>query len=270
MATYVIGDLQGCMDALERLLRHINFDPQHDQLWFCGDLIARGPDSLATLNFVKTLGDQARCVLGNHDLHFLASQFGFSKIKAADKLAALQQASNLPQLVDWLLQQPLIYQSPDHRQLMVHAGLAPEWSVPEAIAAADAVSQQLKRQPEQIFAIMYGDIPSRWQDAASEQQQWRFTINACTRMRFCQPDGSLSLQEKGSPLQQNSLVPWYEFWRTKPHPELFFGHWAALNGYSPVQDIHALDTGCVWGNTLTAYCIERQQRYSVAGNKKSD
>lgn len=270
MATYVIGDVQGCFDALERLLQHIRFNPEHDQLWFCGDLIARGPDSLTTLNFVKALGPQAKCVLGNHDLHFLASQFGFSKLKASDKLHDLQQASNLSVLIDWLLQQPLIYQSPDNHQLMVHAGLAPEWTVPQAIVAANAVSQQLKRQPEQIFAIMYGDVPSRWQDAVSEQQQWRFTINACTRMRFCQPDGSLSLQDKGSPLQHSSLVPWYEFWRTKPHPELFFGHWAALNGYSPVPNMHALDTGCVWGNSLTAYCIERQQRYSVAGLKKPE
>ncbi len=270
MATYVIGDLQGCFDALQRLLQHIQFNPERDKLWFCGDLIARGPDSLATLNFIKALGSSAQCVLGNHDLHFLASQFGFSKIKPDDKLQALQQAPNLPELIDWLLQQPLIYQSPDQQQLMVHAGLAPELTVAQAISAANAVSQQLKHQPEQIFAIMYGDEPSLWQDAKSEQQQWRFTINACTRMRYCQANGALSLQEKGCPMQQSGLVPWYEFWRTKVHPELFFGHWAALNGYSPVQNIHALDTGCVWGNTLTAYCIERQQRYSVAGFKKQD
>ena len=267
MATYVIGDVQGCYDALQRLLVHVNFTPADDQLWFCGDLIARGPDSLATLNFIKTLGNAAKCVLGNHDLHFLASYFGFSNIKAADKLEQLQQAPNLEELVGWLLQLPLIHQSSDNKQWMVHAGLAPEWTLNEAVTAAAAVSKQLKHQPEQIFAIMYGDTPSIWQQAQTEQQRWRFTINACTRMRFCQPDGALSLQEKGSPLKQSGLVPWYEFWRSKTHPELFFGHWAALNGYSPVQDIHALDTGCVWGNTLTAFCIERQQRYSVAAAK---
>ncbi|WP_213999314.1 symmetrical bis(5'-nucleosyl)-tetraphosphatase [Arsukibacterium sp.] len=265
MATYVIGDVQGCYGALQRLLAHINFNPSSDQLWFCGDLIARGPDSLATLNFVKSLGSKAKCVLGNHDLHFLASHFGFSTVKPNDKLQCLQQAPNLRELVDWLLHLPLIYQSADKQQLMVHAGLSPEWTPDEAEAAAAAVSEQLKHQPEQIFAIMYGDSPAMWQHAETEQQRWRYTINACTRMRFCTPDGALSLQEKGSPSQLNNLVPWYEFWRTKPHPQLFFGHWAALNGYSPVQDIHALDTGCVWGNSLTAYCIERQQRYSVAG-----
>ena len=265
MATYVIGDVQGCFDALQRLLDHISFNSASDKLWFCGDLIARGPDSLATLNFVKSLGASAKCVLGNHDLHFLACHFGFSNIKPNDKLQQLQQAPNLQELVDWLLQLPLIHQSSDKQQLMVHAGLSPEWTLDEAEAATSAVSHQLIHQPEQIFAIMYGDTPSMWQQADTEQQQWRYTINACTRMRFCQPDGALSLQEKGNPTQLNNLVPWYEFWRTKPHPELFFGHWAALNGYSPIQNIHALDTGCVWGNSLTAYCIERQQRYSVAG-----
>lgn len=267
MATYVIGDVQGCFDALQRLLEHVSFNPSTDQLWFCGDLIARGPDSLSTLNYIKSLGNSAKCVLGNHDLHFLASHFGFSTIKSADNLQQLQQAPNLQQLVDWLLQLPLIYQSDNKCQLMVHAGLSPEWTLDEAESAASAVSYQLIHQPEQIFAIMYGDTPNMWQQAETEQQRWRYTINACTRMRFCQPDGALSLQEKSSPTQQSSLVPWYEFWRTKPHPELFFGHWAALNGYSPIQNIHALDTGCVWGNSLTAYCIESQQRYSVAGIK---
>lgn len=268
MATYVIGDVQGCFAPLQRLLSHIKFDPDQDQLWFCGDLIARGPDSLATLNFIKSLGNSAKCVLGNHDLHFLASQFGYSKVKPGDNLQLLQQAPNRADLIDWLLQLPLIHQSNDKQQWMVHAGLAPEWTINDAEMATEAVSNQLKHQPEQIFAIMYGDTPALWQEAVTEQQQWRFTINACTRMRFCQPNGALSLQEKSSPEQQSDLVPWYEFWRTKPHPELYFGHWAALNGFSPVQDIHALDTGCVWGNTLTAYCIERQQRYSVAGIEK--
>ncbi|MDX1676531.1 symmetrical bis(5'-nucleosyl)-tetraphosphatase [Arsukibacterium sp.] len=265
MATYVIGDVQGCYDALQRLLQHICFNPSHDQLWFCGDLIARGPDSLSTLNFIKSLGDSAKCVLGNHDLHFLASHFGFAKLKSNDKLQQLQQAPNVGELVDWLLQLPLLYQSSDKQHLMVHAGLSPEWTLLEAESATAAVSRQLKHQPEQIFATMYGDTPAKWQQAETEQQRWRYTINACTRMRFCLPDGSLTLQEKGNPAQQSSLVPWYEFWRTKPHPQLFFGHWAALNGYSPVRHIHALDTGCVWGNRLTAYCIDRQQRYCVAG-----
>lgn len=264
MATYVIGDLQGCFDPLQRLLQQINFSSE-DTLWFCGDLIARGPDSLSCLQFIYELGSQARCVLGNHDLHFLASYYGFSQLKAEDKLQQLIKAQHLPQLVDWLQQQPLIHISDNQQHIMVHAGLAPEWDINTALIAAAEVSHLIQHQPEQIFAIMYGNSPANWINAATDTEKWRFTINACTRMRFCRQDGSLEFKEKGSPLQQNALVPWYEFWQHKAHPALYFGHWAALNGYSPIANIHALDTGCVWGNTLTAYCIETAKRYSVTG-----
>lgn len=264
MATYVIGDLQGCYEPLQRLLQKIHFQPTQDTLWFCGDLIARGPDSLACLDFVKSLGDNAKVVLGNHDLNFIASYYGFSTLKTADKLQQLQQAPHLPQLVDWLCQQPLLCLAPNEHYLMVHAGLAPEWDLATAITATTAVQQQLTINPQSVLSVMYGNTPARWHDATTEQERWRFTINACTRMRFCQPDGALELQTKSAP-SESPLVPWYEFWRSKPHPELFFGHWAALNGYSPVSGIHALDTGCVWGNMLTAYCVESRQRYSVKG-----
>lgn len=263
MATYVIGDLQGCFEPLTRLLQLIQFQPATDKLWFCGDLIARGPDSLACLDFVKSLGSAARVVLGNHDLHFIASYYGFSKIKAADNLASLQQAPHLAELIHWLCQQPLIQQSTQQDFLMVHAGLAPEWDLTTALTATAEVSAVLRDTPKKVLAIMYGNTPARWCDAHTREERWRFTINACTRMRFCQPNGALELLTKSGVAEQDTLVPWYEFWRNKTHPELFFGHWAALNGYSPVAGIHALDTGCVWGNTLTAYCVESRQRYSV-------
>lgn len=263
MATYVIGDLQGCFEPLTRLLQHIHYQPAQDQLWFCGDLIARGPDSLACLDFVKSLGAGARVVLGNHDLNFIASYYGFSKIKAADNLSALQKAPHLPELIDWLCQQPLIQQNHQHDFLMVHAGLAPEWDLATALAATAEVGTLLRQEPTTLLATMYGNTPARWRDANTAAERWRFTINACTRMRFCQPDGALELITKSGVTGQEALIPWYEFWRNKSHPELFFGHWAALNGYSPVAGIHALDTGCVWGNTLTAYCVESGQRYSV-------
>lgn len=263
MATYVIGDLQGCFEPLTRLLQHIQYQPGFDKLWFCGDLIARGPDSLACLEFVKSLGDNARVVLGNHDLHFIASYYGHSKIKAADNLAPLQHAANLPELIHWLCQQPLIQQSTDQAYLMVHAGIAPEWNLNTALEATAEVNAVLRTNPNKLAAVMYGNTPTRWQDAKTVEERWRFTINACTRMRFCFTDGSLELVTKSGILEQNGLIPWYEFWREKTHPTIFFGHWAALNGYSPVKGIHALDTGCVWGNSLTAYCIETQQRFSV-------
>lgn len=265
MATYVIGDLQGCYDALQRLLEHVHYNPQQDQLWFCGDLIARGPQSLECLTFVKGLGDKAVTVLGNHDLHFVACHYGLSTVKQQDKLQPLLDSPQREELVQWLCQQPLLHFSPDQRFMMVHAGLAPEWQLEDAIVATTAVQQLLQNDPVTLLSSMYGNKPERYSEATSDEQRWRFTINSCTRMRFCRQDGSLELKEKGHPRNQTQLVPWYEFWRTKTHPELFFGHWAALNGYSPIANIHALDTGCVWGNALTAYCIDTQQRYSVAG-----
>lgn len=263
MATYIIGDLQGCFEPLTRLLQQLAYQPTQDELWFCGDLIARGPDSLACLDFIRNLGKGARVVLGNHDLNFIASYYGFSKIKAVDKLSALQQAPHLPELIDWLCQQPLIQQSDNHDFLMVHAGLAPEWELATALEAADEVSTLLRNNPKPLLSAMYGNTPARWADVHTAEERWRFTINACTRMRFCQPDGALELLTKSAVAEQDTLIPWYEFWRNKTRPELFFGHWAALNGYSPVPGIHALDTGCVWGNNLTAYCVESRQRYSV-------
>lgn len=268
MARYVIGDVQGCFDELQQLLADINFNPQHDQLWFCGDLIARGPKSLATLRFVKSLGQSAITVLGNHDLNFLASCYGYGRIEDADNLAELQQADDLPELVTWLLQQPLIHFEPQEQLLLVHAGLAPEWDIPTALHASHQVSLALQANPQLLFSQMYGNNPLLWQDAFSDIEKLRFTINACTRMRYCDEQGALNLKVKGGISDNPLLIPWYEFWSDRTHPQIFFGHWAALAGYSPVADIHALDTGCVWGGSLTCYCIESRQRYSVEAYQK--
>ena len=265
MATYVIGDLQGCYDALQRLLVHIDYQHGTDQLWFCGDLVARGPQSLECLRFVKSLGNSAITVLGNHDLHLIACYYGVSDVKPQDQLQDVFSAPDLPALIHWLCQQPILHVSQEQKAILVHAGLSPEWTLTEAINMAQEVQQQLKTDPLPLLQTMYGNKPERLQDAVTQQQRWRFTVNSCTRMRFCRQDGSLELKEKGHPRNQTMLVPWYEFWRGKLQSELFFGHWAALNGYSPVFNIHALDTGCVWGNALTAYCVETQQRYRVAG-----
>jgi bis(5'-nucleosyl)-tetraphosphatase (symmetrical) len=265
MATYVIGDLQGCYESLQRLLAHIKFSPEQDTLWFCGDLVARGPQSLECLQFVKMLGNRAVTVLGNHDLHLLACYYGLSDIKSQDLLQPLFNSPQLDELIDWLCQLPLLHASADQRHMLVHAGLAPQWTIEQAILMTQEVQQQLRTDPLPVLRQMYGNKPEHLQDATTQELRWRFTINSCTRMRFCRQDGSLELKEKGHPRNQTQLIPWYEFWRGKLQTELFFGHWAALNGYSPVANIHALDTGCVWGNALTAYCIELQQRFSVAG-----
>lgn len=264
MPSYVIGDVQGCFTQLQSLLTKIQFDPNQDQLWFCGDLVARGPDSLATLRFIRSLGDKAQVVLGNHDLHFLACVFGFAQVDAKDQLNELLQAPDLPELALWLQHQPLMHFDPKRQVLLVHAGLAPDWSLDVALQAAAEVSEVLKDSPEKLFAVMYGNTPALWSEARTLEERWRFTINSCTRMRFCLANGALELKEKRHPDKVSNLIPWYQFWQQKAHPQIFFGHWAALMGYSPVAGIHALDTGAVWGNYLTAYCIETAQRYSVS------
>lgn len=264
MATYAIGDVQGCFKQLQSLLTKIKFDPSTDQLWFCGDLVARGPDSLATLRFIRSLGNAAKVVLGNHDLHFLACAFGFAEVDAKDQLDELLNAPDLAELLDWLQQQPLMYFEPERQLLLVHAGLAPGWDLHQALNAAAQVSTVLQNQPEKLFSVMYGNTPALWSEAKTDEERWRFTINSCTRMRFCLTNGALELKEKRHPDKVSTLIPWYQFWRQQPHPQIFFGHWAALMGHSPVEGIHALDTGCVWGNYLTAYCIETTQRYSVS------
>lgn len=264
MATYVIGDLQGCFEPLQRLLQQINFSSHHDKLWFCGDLIARGPQSLECLNFIYNLGSSAQVVLGNHDLHFIACYYGIGEVKAKDKLQPLLKAKNLEQLVHWLRHQPLIHICQQRNAMMVHAGLAPDWQLADALEMSQEVQRQLQQQPLNLLQNMYGNKPVRLADAKTKEQRWRYTINACTRMRFCSTTGALELKQKGHPSDHPDLVPWYEFCRNKILPQLFFGHWAALNGYSPVTNVFALDTGCVWGNSLTAYCIDSQKRFSVA------
>jgi len=268
MARYVIGDVQGCFAQLQQLLQLLNFRSDRDQLWFCGDLIARGPDSLATLRFLRALDANVVAILGNHDLNFLASLFGYGKISRADQLDELIHATDKWQLADWLLQLPLIHHLPAEELLLVHAGLAPLWTPVEAVTAAAAACSAMQQQPAEFFRQMYGNQPDLWQDATTLTAQHRFTINSCTRMRYCYPDGRLELQEKGEITANPDLVPWFQFWNNKPHPRILFGHWAALNGKCPQDRIEALDTGCVWGNSLTAYCIESEQRYSVAGYKK--
>jgi bis(5'-nucleosyl)-tetraphosphatase (symmetrical) len=268
MARYVIGDVQGCFDQLQQLLQLIEFDVNRDQLWFCGDLIARGPKSLQTLRFVKELGPAAITVLGNHDLNFLASLHGYGRITPADQLEELMQAPDLHELATWLQAQPLLHIDDSEKLLLVHAGLAPEWDIATAVTACRAVEHCLQTDAVSLYASMYGNQPELWSDAQSEQEKLRFTINSCTRMRYCFADGRLELKQKGELSDNPLLTPWFDFWSDREHPTIFFGHWAALQGYSPVPGIHALDTGCVWGQALTCYCIESKQRFSVAGYEK--
>lgn len=267
MATYALGDIQGCYDQLQQLLEKINFNPAADQLWLCGDLVARGPKSLETLQYIRSLGAAAMTVLGNHDLNLIASFYGYGRVKSTDQLQALQQHPDYASLIEWLCQQPLIH-SPTDSLLMVHAGIPPGWDRAEAMQQAARVSRLLQNDPDRLCRDMYGNEPSRWHDAKSEAEQWRFTINALTRMRLCRADGALELTEKGLPERQGQWLPWYHFWPQHSKTTLLVGHWAALNGNCPHPRVEALDTGCVWGNQLTAYCIQTKQRYSVSGYQK--
>lgn len=255
MALYIVGDVHGCIDELRLLLEKVNFDPQQDQLWSVGDLVGRGPHSKNVLEFVVELGRAFRCVLGNHDLHLLAVLCGIKPANPKDNTDPIHQGNEQAFWINWLRQQPLMLQSPDYKLAMVHAGIYPEWSLNQAQKYADEVSLQLQSDDfTQYLAGMYHNEPTTWQNASTSVERFRFIVNAFTRIRYCEKQGSnlhLELTCKLPPAQaRKSLQPWFNFW-PKQSIQVIFGHWAALNGQTNRTDIVALDTGCVWGNTLT-------------------
>lgn len=271
MASYVIGDLQGCLAELNSLLAEVAFNPSRDTLWLTGDLVARGPDSLGCLRRVMALGNAAITVLGNHDLHLLAVANGIGKPKAADKIGPILQATDSADLLYWLRQQPLLAEyTPEatHRQgfAMSHAGIAPQWSIEQARIAARAAEAEL-RSPlyQERLRQMYGNEPDFWRSDLSDLEQLRFTINSFTRMRLCHKDGRLDLAHKAAASEApEHLTPWFTLRDAHQDPPLIFGHWAALEGQCEVPDIHALDTGCVWGGSMTLLCWETGERIATA------
>lgn len=265
MATHAIGDLQACLHPFEELLRKLAFHPDRDQLWLCGDLVNRGPDSLGTLRAVYALRDNCRIVLGNHDLHLLAVAHGCHPCKKGDTLDDILRAPDRETLLDFLLQQPLAVA--ESGWLMSHAGVPPGWSVTDTLAASTEVSLAMQREPRRFFEQMYGNEPAHWRADLHGADRWRFAINALTRMRFVGRDGSLELKQKGAPGSQPAgLLPWYEHSdRPVGTTQLLFGHWAMLNGKTGRNDVHALDTGCVYGQQLTALTLETGQRSHVPG-----
>lgn len=266
MATYVIGDLQGCYTALRRLLDQINFKPDQDQLWFAGDLVSRGPESLQCLRFVKSLGKSAITILGNHDLSLIAAYYGVRKPHKS--LKKLIKAPDYHELIFWLRYQPLLHVSEQHQAIMVHAGISPHWNLATAQANAQAVERRLHQfDPSLWFASMYGDT-AQWHDDLTQIERERYTINAFTRMRFCHHDMSLNFDKKLAPevtlATHSDLVPWFQHPQRKQLPyRLYFGHWSTL-GYYHDEHVTALDTGCVWNGMLSAVCIESQQHFSIA------
>ena len=259
MAIYLVGDIQGCYSELKALLKQVAFNQEIDQLYLAGDLVARGPDSLATLRFVKSLNQSAKVVLGNHDLHLLSVYAGIKKVKKQDKLDQLLAADDIDNLMNWLAQQPLLQQIGKDNAYMSHAGISPQWNLQQAIEQANFASHRLSaKNRNQWLRAMYGEKPNDWQQAKTEEEKFRYTINAFIRMRYCYKDKRLEFENKLAPLastsknqHQESLLPWYELSSTINKTTWVFGHWAALMGYCSVANIYALDTGCVWGNHLT-------------------
>lgn len=261
MAVYAVGDLQGCLQSLEKLLEALRFDPVADRLWMVGDLVNRGPQSLETLRFVRSLETSAICVLGNHDLHLLAIGAGVTRPRRGDTLEAVLTAPDAPELLDWLRFRPLLHHDASLGWTMVHAGLPPQWDLDCAMACAAEVEVKLRTEPERLFHAMYGDLPDLWSEELMGSARQRFIINAFTRMRYVDSKGRLDHDCKTSPDQApDNLIPWFRSpSRRTQTARILFGHWSTL-GLINETNLIALDTGCVWGGTLSAVQLDHPHR----------
>jgi len=258
MARYAIGDIQGCCDELKALLARCNYSADRDELWFVGDLVNRGPQSLETLRYVRALGANATVVLGNHDLHLLALAYGSKrKHKDGDTLAEVLEAPDRDQLLEWLLGRPLLVFDEPRGDLLVHAGLAPEWTPRFAAKLAREVEAVLRDDARTLFDAMYGNKPEKWSDSLRGMDRLRFVINVCTRMRYVRRDGIVDLKLKGTPgVQPDDFLPWFDApERASRDVRVVCGHWSTL-GFRRRRDLLALDTGCVWGGSLTAVNLD--------------
>ncbi len=258
MAVYAIGDIQGCCEPLRRLLDLLRFDPATDVLWLVGDLVNRGPHSVEVLRLLRGLGERVVAVLGNHDLTLLAVAAGQVKPKRKDTFHSILDAPDRDELLDWLRRCPLLHHDAELGFTLVHAGLPPQWDLALAQRCAAEVEAALRGlRCDNFLARMFGGEPRRWRDDLIGYDRLRFTVNALTRIRFCAADGSLSFAEKGAPGTQGpGLLPWFAApGRRNADLKLVFGHWASL-GYYRASGIYALDSGCVWGNRLTAIRLD--------------
>lgn len=264
MAIYAIGDIQGCYNELRRLLDVIKFDPAHDRLWFVGDLVNRGPHSLETLRFIKGLGEAAVSVLGNHDLHLIATVVSLGKVGKKDTLGPILRAADCDELIDWLRKQKLFHYNEEY--CMVHAGLPPQWDLAQTEANAAEVEKVIGGDDYQrFFRSMYGNKPSLWQEDLSKTEKLRFAVNCFTRLRYCTLSGELDFHHKGPPGSQPAhLVPWFQVPGRKSRDlRIVFGHWSTL-GYYEGHNVYSIDTGCLWGGQLTALRLDSNpQRTSI-------
>lgn len=266
MANYAIGDIQGCYAELVRLIDYLGFSASRDRLWLVGDLVNRGPDSLAVLRFAKGLGERATVVLGNHDLHLVMQSEGHGKLSAEDTLAPVLAAPDRDDLLAWLRAQPLFHVEDEYA--MVHAGLLPQWDVAQAAALSEEVSEALTApQYRDFLAHMWGSEPSAWRDDLAGWDRLRVVVNAMTRMRFCTPEGVMEFRASGAkgPPDRGPLgcLPWFAVpGRRSADHNLICGHWSAL-GFRQEKNLLALDSGCLWGGCLTAVRLEDRRVFQL-------
>lgn len=259
MATYAIGDVQGCFDELSRLLAEIGFEQRRDFLWFVGDLVNRGPKSLEVLRFVRGLGSRAVSVLGNHDLHLVTQHEGFERGRGDDTFADVLEARDAAEVVSWLRARPLLHVAGGYA--MVHAGLLPQWSIDRALLLANEVERELQGADYRAFlANMYGSTPQAWSETLTGWDRLRVIVNAMTRLRFCTRDGRMDLRAKGTAAPAG-YFPWYEL--RSDAQRIVCGHWSAL-GLKLAPGMAALDSGCVWGGKLSALRLEDGALFQVA------
>ena len=270
MSTYIIGDLQGCYDPFQKLLKAICFNPQKDTIWLVGDVINRGHDSLATLRYLYQNRDCIFTVLGNHDLHLLSCFYTSQAPKSSDTFHDVLLAPDAELLLNWLRMRPLCHLFKEDALFLSHAGLYPGWTIDTAITlgkeVSDFLSQATNESLKDFFGKMHGNTPSKWNDQLQDMDRFRFIINALTRMRFLDNDLNLEFRHKKSLKETpNTYQPWFSHSVILQNTiDIAFGHWASLEGKiahqsNPKQKIYALDTGCVWGGPLTALCLENRK-----------
>lgn len=268
MSTYAIGDIQGCYQDLQSLLQLIQFDPTQDTLWFTGDLVNRGPKSLEVLRFIKNLNERAIAVLGNHDIHLLAvAENNVQYLKPQDTLGSILSAPDREELLEWLRNRPLLHHDSTLGFTMIHAGLPPEWDLQQARECANEVEQALRgEQYKDYLKNIYGNKPKKWSEELEGWERLRFITNCFTRLRYCSAKGKLALKKKDNPLlkaNEDKHQAWF-LWshRASREHNIIFGHWSTL-GYYADHGVYALDTGCLWGGSLTALRLEDKQVFSL-------
>lgn len=264
MATYAVGDLQGCLEPLKCLLERVKFDPAQDKLWLVGDLVNRGPASLETLRFLHGMRESLVCVLGNHDLHLVAVAYNAERLKKNDTLREIIEAPDCPQLIEWLRRMPLIHHDAQRDITLVHAGIPPQWTIEKSLQRAAEVEAALRDDTQLPMFLdgMYGNEPAKWDKKLHGIERLRVITNYFTRMRFCTPDGKLDLKSKeGLDTAPPGYAPWFSHAERKAAGrKIIFGHWAALEGQCDVPGLFALDTGCVWGGSMTLLNVDTLER----------